>query len=69
MKNNNIKYQDVAFWAEYATHAHKFVVVKKQCDKLMGATVKKPNEEQINEFNARYNILWNDDDSFDLVPI
>lgn len=69
MNKCTISYDDVAFWAEYATHNHKFVVVKKQCEKLMGAATKKPQPDQINEFNKRYRISWNLDDSFDLMPI
>lgn len=62
-------YDDVAFWAENATHSHKFIIVKKQCEKLMGVATKKPTADQINEFNMRYSIVWNADDSFDLIPI
>jgi hypothetical protein len=59
----------VAFWAENAAHAHKFIIVKKQCEKLMGMTTKKPSAEQLSEFGKRYCIIWNADDSFDLMPI
>lgn len=69
MKKCFVTYDDVAYWAEYATFAHKFMVVKKQCDKLMGATSKKPTAEQIAEFGKRYCIAWHADDSFDLIPI
>lgn len=69
MKKCTITYDDVAFWAEYAAHAHKFIIVKKQCERLMGATAKKPSAEQLSEFSKRYCIIWNVDDSFDLIPI
>lgn len=69
MKKCIITYEDVVYWADNATHAHKFLVVKKQCDRLMGATIKKPAAEQIAEFGKRYCIAWNADDSFDLMPI
>lgn len=68
MKICYITYTDVAYWAEYATHAHKFIVVKKQCERLMGALNKKPTVEQIDEFGRRYKISWNSDHSFDLIP-
>lgn len=63
-----VKYEDVAYWAENAAHAHKFIVTKKHCERLMGAT-KKPTDEQIRLFDKRYKIAWNDDDSFDLIPV
>lgn len=68
MKKNSIAYDDVVFWSENAAHSHKFIVVKKQCEKLMGVTAKKPTAEQVSEFSKRYHIIWNDDDSFDLMP-
>ena len=69
MKRCAVTYDDVAFWAENAAHAHKFIIVKKQCEKLMGSLSKKPAAELVNEFNKRYCIIWNADDSFDLMPI
>ena len=69
MKKCIVTYNDIAYWADNAAHAHKFMVVKKQCDKLMGASSKKPADEQIEEFSKRYCIAWNVDDSFDLIPI
>ena len=69
MKKCLITYDDVAFWSDNAAHAYKFIVVKKQCEKLMGMTGKKPTVEQLAEFKKRYCIAWNADDSFDLIPI
>jgi hypothetical protein len=69
MKKCTVTYDDVAFWAENAAHAHKFIIVKKQCEKLMGSTTRKPTAEIVSEFGRRYNIIWNTDDSFDLIPV
>lgn len=60
-------YADVAMWGEFAAYPHKFLAAQAQCERIMKCK-KKPTAEQLADFNARYEVWWYSDDSFEVLP-
>ncbi len=66
MKQIQIPFRDVEMWAEYAAHPTKFLNALAQALKCMKSP-RKVTEEHIEEFNKRYMIIWQSDDSILVV--
>ena len=63
-----ISYTDVEMWAEYAAHSMKFVGALAQIHKLMKSP-RKVTQQHIDDFAKRFKIVWNIDDTIEVVPI
>ena len=68
MKDIQISFEDVEMWAEYAAHPMKFINARAQALKCMKSP-RKVTPDHINEFNKRFKIIWQSDDSVVVVPV
>lgn len=68
MKEYRISFEDVEMWAEYAAHPMKFINARAQALKCMKSP-RKVTAEHIKDFNKRFKIIWQSDDTVVVMPI
>lgn len=63
-----LAYEDVEMWSEFAASPTKFKNALAQAHKLMKSP-RKVTPQHIEEFNKRFKIVWQSDDTIEVVPL
>lgn len=63
-----LAYEDVEMWAEFAASPMKFKNALAQAQKCMKSP-RKVTPQHIQEFNKRFKIEWQADDTIEVIPL